>query len=105
MSTKPVFNITHNDDCSGWIIQGYDRPLTLEECEELVGRDPKPEEDFDFIKSDHCTECEGKGFETVRGYASNKIDYIDYNEQCEECERLHKLELRADRMIDEAKGN
>lgn len=52
----------------------------------------------DWIKSDYCQECGGEGFVVVN-HKENEID------QCEECERLHALELRADRLQDEMKGN
>ena len=47
----------------------------------------------DFITSDYCTECDGDGISK------------DDGEQCLECERLHRAELKADRLIDEMKGN
>lgn len=52
-------------------------------------------DDEDFVRSDYCTECEGVGF----------VFEEDKKEQCAECEHLHEQELRADRMMDEAKGN
>ena len=52
-------------------------------------------EEIRFIKSDYCQECDGSG----------SVTFDSEVEQCEECERLHKLELRADRMHDMAKGN
>lgn len=52
----------------------------------------------DFIKSDFCTECDGVG------YVTHQFEGIIF-EQCESCEELHRQELRADRMMDEAKGN
>lgn len=54
----------------------------------------------DFIKSDFCTECDGEGFIWLHDpYTASK------KEQCFECERLHRLEVRADRLHDEMKGN
>lgn len=47
----------------------------------------------DFITSIHCYECDGDG-------AS-----LDDGAQCSSCEELHQLELRADRLEDEMKGN
>jgi hypothetical protein len=56
------------------------RPISVTECE-------------DFITSDYCTECNGDGIS------------LDDGEQCFSCEELHTQELRADRLMDEAKGN
>ena len=56
----------------------------------------------DWIKSDYCHECGGEGF--IWLHHENPLADND-KEQCEECERLHQLELRADRLEDEAKGN
>jgi hypothetical protein len=47
----------------------------------------------DFIKSDYCPECDGDGVS------------VDDGEQCLSCEDLHRAEIRADIMMDEAKGN
>lgn len=55
-----------------------------------------PLAEYGFLQSDYCTECGGLGFITLA---------INTHEQCEECERLHNLELRADRLCDELKGN
>lgn len=52
-------------------------------------------EDQDFVKSDYCRECNGDG----------RQQFGDEIIQCESCEELHKAEVRADRMHDEAKGN
>ena len=49
------------------------------------------EDEKDFIESDYCTECDGSG----------EVD----GEQCMECERLHAIEIRADRLEDEWKGD
>lgn len=54
--------------------------------------------DEDFIKSDHCRDCGGEGF----FYLPNGLQE---KEQCYTCEELHAAEVRADRMMDEAKGN
>lgn len=51
-------------------------------------------EGHDFIKSDYCLECNGDGRQV----------FNDEVIQCESCEELHKAEVRADRMHDEAKG-
>jgi RecJ-like exonuclease len=64
--------------------------------------DPAPTE-HDWIKSDHCQECDGEGHYTH--WTQVFDDYESDKEQCPECERLHALELRADRMMDEAKGD
>lgn len=56
----------------------------------------------DFIKSDFCNECGGDGY-YWRHHENPLAD--SEKEQCEECERLHQLEIRADRLQDEAKGN
>jgi hypothetical protein len=50
-------------------------------------------EEKDFVTSDYCTECDGDGVDKVDGG------------QCFSCEELHAQELRADRLMDEAKGN
>lgn len=54
----------------------------------------------DFIKSDYCTECDGEGFVWLRHEQGDND-----KDQCFECERLHTLEVRADRLHDEAKGH
>jgi hypothetical protein len=51
--------------------------------------------EFDWIVSDHCTECDGEGF--VRFVSHDTGEYREYEvDQCEECERLCELERRAD---------
>lgn len=54
--------------------------------------------DFDFVSSEYCTECGGEGYLVVNA-REGEID------QCESCEELHRQELIADRMQDQAKGN
>lgn len=57
-----------------------------------------------FIKSDYCNECGGEGYYQVKTHETE--EYVEYEkEQCPECEHLHEMEVRADRMHDEAKGN
>ena len=55
----------------------------------------------DFIKSDYCTACDGRGFriEKTSHGLPNEL------EQCESCEELHQQEIKADRLEDEIKGN
>lgn len=48
---------------------------------------------FDYVKSDYCTECDGDG-----------VSHDD-GRQCLSCETLSRVEARADRLLDEMKGN
>lgn len=56
-------------------------------------------EDASFIHSVFCRECEG-GFVTEKEF---KGKYIYVRHQCESCLECHQDEIRADRMMDEAK--
>ena len=61
----------------------------------------------DWIKSEHCTECEGRGCTTYT-YVTPLFDGAQLEtdeEQCPECEYLHQQEVLADRLEDEMKGN
>ena len=60
---------------------------------------------MDFLKSDLCNRCEGKGFYLERSHPELLVK--DYNEfeQCPECQELHQQELMADIMQDMMKGN
>jgi hypothetical protein len=67
------------------------RPISVTVCE-------------DFITSDYCTECEGRGWHEIEAEETRILTTFK-KEQCFSCEELHAQELRADRLMDEAKGN
>jgi hypothetical protein len=56
---------------------------------------------MDFIQSDYCCECDGKGYVMLVLKSLSSV----IREQCEECERLHAIEARADRLHGEMKGD
>lgn len=58
----------------------------------------------DWIKSDHCQECGGEGFYSFVSHDTG--EYREYEkDQCPECERLHDLEVKADILHDQMKGD
>jgi methionyl-tRNA synthetase len=60
----------------------------------------------DYLSSAYCTECGGIGYRIEKTWTcpSTGAKHEDL-EQCEACEDLHRMEVRADRMMDELKGN
>jgi hypothetical protein len=81
----------------GFTIERHDAPYGYEQfdCEACA---PK---ERDFVTSDFCGDCGGIGYFNLPSHPESKNE----PEQCPECERLHDLEVRADRRMDEMKGN